>query len=53
MADRLTDTITIRVTADDRVALERIAYAEQRSIAFITRQAVRLLLEDHDYHRSS
>jgi predicted transcriptional regulator len=44
--DRLADQITIRLTTEERAAIERIAEAEQRSVAFVARQGVRRLLSD-------
>lgn len=44
MSERLADQITIRLTTTERAAIERIAREEQRSVAFVARQGVRLLL---------
>jgi hypothetical protein len=41
---RLQDQITFRVTSAERVELERLAQAEQRSVAYIARQGVRMVL---------
>jgi hypothetical protein len=44
VSDRLADQITIRLTTEERTAIERIAEEEQRSVAFVARQGVRMLL---------
>ena len=44
VSDRLADQITIRLTTEERAAIEQIADAQERSVAFVARQGVRMLL---------
>ena len=44
--DRLSDTITIRLSARERAALEQLAHDERASVGRVTREAIRLLFDE-------
>jgi predicted transcriptional regulator len=45
VAERLNDQLTIRVAATERVALEHMAHEQNRSVAYLARSAIQLLLD--------
>jgi hypothetical protein len=49
--DRLSDTITIRLSARERAALEQLAHDERCSVGRVTREAIGLLFADRGVER--